>query len=117
MIPPLSFMLATTIETIRLPGYITAFVEGRSSVGRMGSFIQNAGWVDPGFEGKITLKLFNASSRPIRPQSGRHICQLVFAQMNRGAQHTYNGKYQGQNKAVGSRIHQDITHVTVLPNI
>ena len=34
---------------------LTAFVEGRSSIGRMGLFIQNAGWVDPGFEGEITL--------------------------------------------------------------
>ncbi|MBB6023772.1 dCTP deaminase [Paenibacillus sp. JGP012] len=57
IIPPLSFMLATTLETIKLPGYITAFVEGRSSVGRMGLFIQNAGWVDPGFEGKRRISL------------------------------------------------------------
>lgn len=115
IIPPLSFMLATTMETIRLPGYITAFVEGRSSVGRMGLFIQNAGWVDPGFEGKITLELFNASSHPIRLESGRRICQLVFSRMDRGAQNVYSGKYQGQYEAVGSRIFEDVMKVQKLP--
>ncbi|WP_434063623.1 hypothetical protein [Paenibacillus polymyxa] len=35
-------MLATTIETIRLPGYITAFVEGRISIGRMGLFMKRS---------------------------------------------------------------------------
>ena len=49
VIPPLSFLLATTQEYIRLPDNVTAFVEGRSSIGRMGLFIQNAGWVDPGY--------------------------------------------------------------------
>ncbi|CAH0273502.1 dCTP deaminase [Peribacillus sp. Bi96] len=53
-IGPNSFLLATTKEWIKLPGNITAFLEGRSSVGNMGLFIQNAGWVDPGFEGNIT---------------------------------------------------------------
>ncbi|MGY3313996.1 deoxycytidine triphosphate deaminase [Peribacillus simplex] len=45
-IRPHSFLLATTKEWI-LPGNFTAFLEGRSSVGRLGLFIQNAGWVDP----------------------------------------------------------------------
>ena len=45
IIPPHSFLLATTVEYIRLPSNVTAFVEGRSSIGRIGLFIQNAGWV------------------------------------------------------------------------
>ena len=49
VIPPHSFLLATTLEYIKLPNDLTAFVEGRSSIGRIGLFIQNAGWVDPGF--------------------------------------------------------------------
>ena len=58
---PNQFVLATTMEYISLPDTLTAFVEGRSSLGRMGLFIQNAGWVDPGFEGEITLELYNAN--------------------------------------------------------
>ena len=48
---PGQFVLATTMEFVALPDDLTAFVEGRSSLGRMGLFIQNAGWVDPGFQG------------------------------------------------------------------
>ena len=108
VIPPLSFLLATTQEYIRLPDDLTAFVEGRSSIGRMGLFIQNAGWVDPGFEGNITLELFNANRLPIRLRSGRRICQLVFAKMDQKSPNPYRGKYQGQLQATGSRIAMDI---------
>lgn len=107
-IPPQSFLLATIQEYIKLPSDITAFVEGRSSIGRIGLFIQNAGWVDPGFEGRITLELFNASPVPIKLKAGKRICQLVFAKMDSPAENPYHGKYQGQNKTVGSRVVQDI---------
>ena len=92
---------------MRLPNKLTAFVEGRSSIGRMGLFIQNAGWVDPGFEGEITLELFNANRLPIKLESGRRICQLVFAEMDQEAQNPYCGKYQGQKNSVGSKIYLD----------
>ena len=107
VIPPQSFLLATTMEYIKLPREITGFVEGRSSIGRMGLFIQNAGWVDAGFEGEITLELFNANRLPIRLEAGRRICQIVLARMDREAQNPYCGKYQYQKGAVGSRIYLD----------
>lgn len=107
IIPPHSFLLATTMEYVKLPDNLTAFVEGRSSIGRMGLFIQNAGWVDPGFEGQITLELYNANRLPIKLIKGWRICQLVFAQMDQFAEHPYKGKYQGQLNATGSRIFLD----------
>jgi dCTP deaminase len=113
-LPPKSFILATTKEYIKLPDDLTAFVEGRSSIGRMGLFIQNAGWVDPGFEGQITLELFNANSLPIRLQAGRRICQLVFCRMDQAALSPYRGKYQGQRNTTGSRIFKD-TEVPMTP--
>ena len=106
-IPPHTFLLATTEEYIELPNDLTAFVEGRSSIGRIGLFIQNAGWVDPGFKGKITLELYNANSLPIKLERGRRICQLVFCKMACPADKPYDGKYQGQKKAVGSRVFKD----------
>ncbi|GAK09356.1 MULTISPECIES: dCTP deaminase [Geomicrobium] len=108
IVPPNSFLLATTKEYIKLPNDLTAFVEGRSSIGRMGLFIQNAGWVDPGFEGEITLELYNANRLPIRLKSGRRIAQLVFARMDQHASAPYDGKYQKQRKAVGSRVYKDV---------
>jgi len=108
VIAPHSFLLATTVEFIKLPANITAFVEGRSSIGRIGLFIQNAGWVDPGFEGNITLELFNANRIPIRLASGRRICQIVFAFMDQATRTPYAGKYQGQRGTVGSRAYRDV---------
>lgn len=104
---PKQFVLATTMEYFRLPDNLTAFVEGRSSIGRLGLFIQNAGWVDPGFEGEITLELFNATDHAIELFAGRRVGQLVFAQLDYSAESPYRGKYQGQRNATGSRIQLD----------
>jgi dCTP deaminase len=107
ILPPNSFILATTIEYMRIPNYLTGFVEGRSSIGRMGLFIQNAGWIDPGFEGEITLELYNANHLPIKLQRNRRICQIVLATMDQTTPNPYRGKYQGQKAATGSRVFQD----------
>ena len=107
IILPGQFVLATTMEFFELPDDLTAFVEGRSSLGRMGLFIQNAGWVDPGFKGEITLELFNANRCAIELQAGRRVGQLVFAKMDDSALNPYNGKYQGQRGATGSRVFMD----------
>ena len=107
VILPGQFVLATTKEYFELPDDLTAFVEGRSSLGRMGLFIQNAGWVDPGFKGEITLELFNANRCAIELKAGRRVGQLVFAQMDDVALNPYNGKYQGQMGATGSRVFMD----------
>lgn len=88
-------------------GNTFSVVEGRSSLGRLGLFIQNAGWVDPGFHGEITLELFNVNRCAIRLQAGRRIGQLVFARMDRAARNPYRGKYQGQRGATGSRVFLD----------
>lgn len=104
---PGQFVLATTMEYIALPNDLTAFVEGRSSLGRMGLFIQNAGWVDPGFCGEITLELFNANRCAIELKAGRRVGQLVFAEMDGLALNPYSGKYQGQRGATGSKVFLD----------
>lgn len=107
IILPGQFVLATTMEYFELPNNLTAFVEGRSSLGRMGLFIQNAGWVDPGFKGEITLELFNANRCAIELITGRRIGQLVFAKLDDKALNPYSGKYQGQRGATGSRVYLD----------
>lgn len=101
-IPPHSYILATTKEYLKLPNNITAFVGGRSTITRLGLFVQNTGWIPPGFEGEITLELYNANRVPIQIQSNKRICQLVFSQMNDESINPYRGKYQGQKNATGS---------------
>lgn len=108
VILPGQFVLATTMEYFELPKDLTAFVEGRSSLGRMGLFVQNAGWVDPGFHGEITLELFNANKCPIELKAGRRVGQLVFSRLDKEAENPYNGKYQNQKGATGSKAYQDV---------
>lgn len=107
VIPAHAFILATTEEYLTLPAELTGFIEGRSSVGRAGLFIQNAGWVDPGFEGKITLELYNANDFPLEVSKGQRICQIVLAMTKTTPKVVYQGKYQGQNTTTGSRFFRD----------
>ena len=51
------FVLASTAESIRVPHEMAGYVEGRSSIGRLGLQVQNAGFIDAGFHGQITLEL------------------------------------------------------------
>jgi dCTP deaminase len=107
-LPPKSFVLARTYEYLEVPLEYSAFVEGRSSIGRLGLFIQNAGWIDPGFKGTLTLELFNAADLPIRLVAGRRICQVIFSRLEGELEQGYSGKYLGQQSVTGSRIDQDV---------
>jgi len=105
---PNDFVLASTCETIRIPNNMAAYVEGRSSIGRLGLQVQNAGFIDAGFYGEITLELENQSRYPIILRKGIRICQIVFVLMSAEAQTPYCGKYNGQTGATASRLDQDI---------
>ena len=61
-------------------------MEERSSIGRLGLQVQNAGFIDAGFHGQITLELENQSGFPIDLKKGVWICQIVFVQMSRSAE-------------------------------
>ena len=105
-IAPGQFVLATTREFVQMPTHIAGFVQGRSSIGRIGLTTQNAGFIDPGFHGAITLELVNESNRVINLKPGYPIAQLILfraSSVSRG----YAGKYNGQIEATGSRMHQD----------
>lgn len=92
---PRQFALCRTREKVTLPTEVAGWVEGRSSIGRLGIWVQNAGYVDPGFEGTITLEVYNGNDFSIMIPSSYRICQLVAA-LTDGVTFAYNGKYQGQ---------------------
>lgn len=117
ILPPKGFVLATTEEYIKASPKYALYVEGRSSIGRMGLQVQNAGFVDPGFEGQITLELFNASDVPIALKPGRRICQITIIELDEPTQKPYNGKYMGQTGAVSSRIEEDREAVPPSPKV
>lgn len=114
VIRPHEFLLATTVEHISLPLGVSATVWGRSSIGRTGLFIHNAGLIDAGFDGQITLELFNASNNDIVLTAGMRIAQLQFEQLSNIPDQLYNGKYQGQDKVTGSKIHMDFSQSTYI---
>ena len=92
--------LATTAERISLPRDIAGRVEGKSTIGRRFLFVHvSAGFVDPGFQGEITLELHNAS--PVRQNitPGMRIGQISFLRLTTPAMHPYNGHYQNQKGA------------------
>ncbi|HTZ41781.1 MAG TPA: dCTP deaminase [Candidatus Omnitrophota bacterium] len=101
------FALGTTLEYITLAPNIVASVQGRSSIGRRGLFIQNAGWIDPGFEGTLTLELYNPNRLGMRLKPGMRICQVFFGYTKTSAEHPYQGKYSGQRGTTGSRSFRD----------
>lgn len=107
-IPSRAFVLATTDEVIEISNTLVALVEGRSSIGRKGLFIHNAGYIDPCFKGAITLELFNASPRPIIVHKGMSICQLAVVRLSSPVQKGYEGKYQGQKTVTESRFFQEL---------
>ena len=107
VLEPKHFVLASTAEFIRVPDNMAAYVEGRSSIGRLGLQVQNASFIDGGFYGKITLELENQSHVPIELNAGIRICQIVFFKMTTRAENPYQGKYNGQDRATPSRLEED----------
>lgn len=106
---PGEFWLASTLERVYVGTSLVARVEGRSSFGRLGLTVHStAGFVDPGFDGQITLEMTNEGAYPVMLHSGTRICQLVFERLGREAEQPYGvkkgAKYQGQIGATASRI-------------
>lgn len=107
---PGEFVLATTRERIKLPPNIAGRVEGRSTYGRKGLLIHcTAGFIDPGFDGQITLEIKNLSRMDIHLREGDRICQITFLQLSSPAERPYGhpglgSKYQGQVGVTGARL-------------
>lgn len=110
---PGEFVLGSTLEVVTLADDIVARLEGKSSLGRLGLLIHStAGFVDPGFEGHLTLELSNVATLPIAIYPGMRIGQLSFYELTTPAEHPYGSrqagsKYQKQRGPTPSRAHQD----------
>ena len=113
MLHPGEFVLGSTLERVRLGVDVVARLEGKSSLGRLGLLIHStAGFIDPGFEGHITLELSNVATLPIAIYPEMKIGQISFYQMTTAAEYPYGSpelgsKYQGQSGPTASRSHRD----------
>jgi dCTP deaminase len=110
---PGEFVLGSTLERIRLPDDLVARLEGKSSLGRLGLLIHStAGFIDPGWDGHVTLELSNVANLPITIYPGMKIGQLSFVQLSEPAEAPYGSgglgsKYQGQKGPTPSRYWQN----------
>jgi dCTP deaminase len=110
---PGEFVLGSTGELVRLPHDLVARLEGKSSLGRLGLLIHStAGYVDPGFEGHLTLELSNVANLPITIYPGMKIGQISFFKLTSEAENPYGSgaigsKYQGQRGPTPSRYYKN----------
>jgi len=106
---PGEFVLGSTLERIRLPDDLVARLEGKSSLGRLGLLIHStAGFIDPGWDGHVTLELSNVANLPITIYPGMKIGQISFMQMTEPAETPYGAaeigsKYKGQRGPTASK--------------
>jgi dCTP deaminase len=107
-LPPGDFILATTLEQVNIPDYLSARVEGKSSLGRIGLAVHiTAGFIDPGFRGNITLEIANLGSWVVRLRPGMRIAQIAFTRMEQSPINPYgkvNNHYQHQRGPTESRF-------------
>lgn len=109
---PGELALATTLEEVKLPANIIGWLDGRSSLARLGLMVHvTAHRIDPGWEGKIVLEFFNSGKLPLALRPNMVIGALSFEILSRDAARPYNvrqnAKYKNQQSAVASRIDKD----------
>lgn len=92
-----AFVLAYTKEYIRIPNYLAARIEGRSSLARAGiSIHQTAPTVHAMFEGKLRLELSLNGPFECIIHPGQKFCQLIIERLGRPSQAGRLSQFQGQ---------------------
>jgi dCTP deaminase len=111
---PGEFVLVSTLESITLPDDIVGRLEGKSSLGRVGLLIHStAGYVDPGWQGNLTIELSNVAKLPIALYYKMKIGQISFLRLTSPVDRLYGAaelgsKYQGQTEPTASKYYEDI---------
>jgi dCTP deaminase len=111
---PGELALAVTYESVTLPDNIVGWLDGRSSLARLGLMVHvTAHRIDPGWSGQIVLEFYNSGKLPLALRPKMKIAALNFETMSSSAARPYNmredAKYKDQKGAVASRISQDDT--------
>jgi len=106
---PGELALGITVESITLPRDIVGFIDGRSSLARLGLMVNiTAHTIEPGWEGKITLEFANLGRFPLALYPGVRVCALRFEQLSSAAERSYDvkdgAKYHRQDAPMPSRI-------------
>ncbi len=107
---PGEFVLAVTLERVEIPADLVGRLDGKSSLGRLGLIVHStAGFVDPGFQGRLTLELTNVANLPITLYYAMPVSQISFSRLTTAAENPYGrtsgSKYQGQDGPEASRYY------------
>lgn len=109
---PGELALAVTYESVTLPNDLVGWLDGRSSLARLGLMVHvTAHRIDPGWKGRIVLEFYNSGKLPLALRPGMLIGALSFEPLSGPAARPYNSrqdaKYRDQQSAVASRIDKD----------
>src|SRR3989304_3126258 len=101
-IPAGTHQLVATLERVELPDDLAGTLHIRSSLARAG-IVASLALVDPGFQGQLTISLFNAGTETLHMSKGDRFVQMALHLLSMKAQHLYRGKYQDSQGIVDSR--------------
>ena len=113
VLKPNEFILGSTIEKVKLPSTVSAFLDEKSGLGRKGIGTHiTAGFIDAGFEGNVTLEIKNNSDKQFRLSEGMLIGQLIFFELKSECMRPYgsdglNNHYQNSVGTVLSKYGED----------
>ena len=106
IVPPNSFVLARSVEYIKVPPDVLCICLGKSTYARCG-IIVNTTPLEPGWEGYVTLEISNTAPLPAKIYANEGIAQIIFIQADERCEVTYAdraGKYQRQQAIVLPRV-------------
>lgn len=118
IIHPHQFVLAQTLEYLRLPPDLMAYVVGRSTWGRLGLIVATAVGIHPNFAGNLTLELRNLGETPLSLYPGQPIAQLFFHRVRAidekpSRQGSPEAQYVGTVDMIPKKLSDPNTHQTL----
>ena len=106
IIPPNSFVLASTVEYFKIPKDVLVICLGKSTYARCG-IIVNVTPLEPGWEGYVTLEFSNTTPLPAKIYANEGVAQFIFLKGNETPEVTYadrKGKYMYQTGVTEPKI-------------
>ncbi|RMF23536.1 MAG: dCTP deaminase [Deltaproteobacteria bacterium] len=90
-------ILGITLERVRLPADLCAWLEGRSRFARLGLLVHvTAGFLSPGINNRQVLEIANLSGRTLRLRAGTPVCQIILQRTEGSA--VYRGRFADQSR-------------------
>lgn len=114
---PGQFALGSTLEFLRLPPTLGAYVVGRSSWGRIGLLVATAIMLQPGWGGNLTLELTNQGESPIALYAGASIAQIAIHTLTDKTEKPYRGKYMAPTGPWASQLGKERERIEALRDV